>query len=270
MLPPPRFPTLLPSPSPSPDLLSFFASFFSFLHSSSPLRRRRRRLLLLNPSPMPNSPPPPHPPSLSFSSPESLAAYLTPLLPSSSLSSWGVTPGTKTLTNLFIELVHGETLLLHPSPPRSPHPIRAVHVASVNIRNPNGALLVESHQLLSDGSVRERWRPLSEKMRPGESIEEAAVRAVREEIGEGVGVRVLEGTHEVRVEERESASYPGLKARYVVHSVEARVEGLPAEGEFETEESGEGVEDGETKAVAVRRHYWKWVDGDCSGRSRLP
>lgn len=99
-------------------------------------------------------------------------------------------------------------------------------------------------------------------MRPGESPEEAAARAVREELGEGAVVRVAEGQCETRVEERESLSYPGLRARYVLHTVEAvAVDGLPKEGEFETEETGEGVEESEN-AVAVRRHYWKWVDDD--------
>lgn len=127
-------------------------------------------------------------------------------------------------------------------------------------------ILIESKQLLSDGTVRERSRPLSEKMKPLESIEEAVVRAVREELGESVVIEVLEGSSNVRVEERESLSYPGLKAQYILHSVDAKVvQGLPEEGEFETEETGEDDldttgEEFEGKAVTVKRHYWKWVD----------
>jgi hypothetical protein len=143
--------------------------------------------------------------------------------------------------------------------------IRTVHVASINIRNSRGLILIEWKQLLSDGTVRERSRPLSEKMKPLESIEEAVARAVREELGESVVIEVLEGSSNIRVEERESVSYPGLKAQYLLHSVEAKVvQGLPEEGEFETEEIGEKHldatgEEFDGKAVTVKRHYWKWV-----------
>lgn len=103
-------------------------------------------------------------------------------------------------------------------------------------------------------------------MKPLESIEEAVARAVREELGESVVVEILEGSSNIKVEERESLSYPGLRAQYVLHTVEAKVvQGLPEEGEFETEETGEDHLDGtgeefEGRAVTVKRHYWKWVD----------
>lgn len=103
-------------------------------------------------------------------------------------------------------------------------------------------------------------------MKPLELIEEAVARAVREELGESVVVNILEGSSNIRVEERESLSYPGLRAQYVLHTVEAKVvQGLPEEGEFETEETGEDPLDGtgeefEGRAVTVKRHYWKWVD----------
>lgn len=143
-------------------------------------------------------------------------------------------------------------------------PLRSVHVAILKIRNSLGALLVESHQLLSDGSVRPRGRPLSEKMRPGETVEEASIRAVEEELG-GVAasgsVKIVPGSYEVLVEEKASASYPGLPARYVLHSIEVQVEGLPEEGEFSTEEVGESAEKSSCKsAVFVRKHFWKWVE----------
>lgn len=101
-----------------------------------------------------------------------------------------------------------------------------------------------------------RNRPLSEKMKPGETVEAAAVRAVKEELGGGVTARVREGSWEVREEERESVSYPGLPARYVLHSVEAEVEGVPEEEEFSTEEEGAEVGEG---GVFVRKHFWRWV-----------
>uniref|UniRef100_A0A0E0LFJ8 Nudix hydrolase domain-containing protein n=1 Tax=Oryza punctata TaxID=4537 RepID=A0A0E0LFJ8_ORYPU len=213
---------------------------------------------------------PPSPPRpLAFPTLDSLAAFLGSRLPASALASWGTAPGTKTLLNLFLELSQGECVLISAAtaPAAPQHPVvRAVHIASVRIRNSRGALLMETGQLLSDGTLRSRGglRPLSEKMRPGETPEAAAVRAVREELGERVRVRIL-GGEEARVEERESASYPGLHARYVLHAVDAEVvEGIPEEGEFDTEEGGEHedkvVVEGAAAAITVKRHYWKWVD----------
>ena len=185
---------------------------------------------------------------------DSLAAFLRPRLPPQALSSWGAVPGTKTLLNLFLELSHGDCALHVPAGP----PPRVVR-----IRNRRGARLVEARQLLSDGTVRRRGpRPLSEKMRPGESPEAAAARAVREELGEGARVRIG-AAREARMEERESASYPGLPARYVLHAVDAElVGGVPEDGAFETEETGEDDGDAGAGAITVKRHYWEWVDGD--------
>lgn len=134
---------------------------------------------------------------------------------------------------------------------------------------------MESHQELSDGSIRERFRPLSEKMKPDETPDEAVFRAVKEELGsifdgeeedEGERIKILPGTYSRRVEERNSLSYPGLPARYALHSVDATVRGLPEE-DFCTEEKeygGESTGDSEEtravgKAVTVKRHHWKWV-----------
>lgn len=223
-------------------------SLFKPSHSC-PLRRRHRFILPMNPTA--NAPKP-----LTFSSPDSLSSWLRTRVPVAFLDSWGVSPGSKTIHNLFRELSLGESTLVpqdHPDPP-----LRCVHVATVKIHNQRGAILVESHQLLSDGTVRTRGRPPSEKMLPGELVEEAAVRAVKEEIGP-MEVKIRPGTYEIRVEERVSASYPGLPARYVLHSVEAEIVGLPEEGEFSTEEAGEFEEE---KTVSVKRHFWKWVDFD--------
>ena len=106
--------------------------------------------------------------------------------------------------------------------------VRAVHVATVRIRNSRGARLVETRQLLSDGTVRRRGpRPLSEKMRPGESPEAAAARAVREELG--------------------------ARARARIHA--EVVDGVPEDGELETEETGK--DDGGAGAGAITVN---WMD----------
>lgn len=204
------------------------------------------------------------PPSLRFASPQSLSEWLRPRLPSDSLATWGLKPGTKNLHNLWIELAQGETSLADSVPP-----VRTVHVATVRVFDPSfpGLTLLESHQELSDGSLRSRLRPLSEKMKPGEDLRDAALRGLREELGalvagKRVHIVVPASSSLAKVEERLSASYPGLPARYVLHSVDAYVEGLP-DGEFSTEEEGDEKDSGEA-AVYVRKHFWKWVDSDAS------
>ncbi|XP_074565733.1 uncharacterized protein LOC141822198 [Curcuma longa] len=266
-------------PFPSPPNLLFFAAAaaaLSVLHLSKPsvsppppvLSRRRHgfhRAVELRRAAS-------SPPSLTFSSPELLSDWIRPYLPFDPVDSWGAVPGSKSLINLWIEVNRGETsiLLLPDSEADSIGEndgaltaLRVVNVAIVRIRNPRGEVLVESHQILSDGTVRRRYRPLSEKMMPGEAVEEAAVRAVREELGKDA-VRIVPGSYELRVEDRASTSYPGLPARYILHIVDADVDGLPEAGEFSTEENGEGVEAAEEKAVFVRKHFWKWVEDDGS------
>lgn len=196
----------------------------------------------------------------SFATPQALSDWLKPRLSSDSLESWGVKPGTKNLHNLWLELSEGETSLVDSSPP-----LRTVNVVTVRILGKGNLVLVESRQELSDGSFRDRFRPLSEKMKPHETTEEAVTRAVKEELGSSRVVRIVPGSYRKKLEERNSVSYPGLPARYVLHSVEAWVEGLPEE-DFVTEEKEEYEDvDGTRrleKAVSVRKHYWEWVCSD--------
>ncbi|KAL4361228.1 hypothetical protein GQ457_04G038190 [Hibiscus cannabinus] len=194
-----------------------------------------------------------------FSTPQSLSDWLKPRLPADSLSSWGVKPGTKNVHNLWLELSEGETSLLDSTPP-----IRTVNVVTVRVLGKDKLILVEAGQELSDGSFRDRFRPLSEKMKPHESVEEAVARAVKEELG-SMAARIVPGSYQKKLEERDSASYPGLPARYVLHSVDAWVEGLP-DSDFVTEEKEEYEDSDRTmgleKAVSVRKHFWKWVSSD--------
>ncbi|CAI0397615.1 unnamed protein product [Linum tenue] len=104
-------------------------------------------------------------------------------------------------------------------------------------------------------------------MKPDESPDSAVLRAIREELGSIAGgeVRIVPGSYREKVEERCSASYPSLPARYVLYSVDAIVDGLP-DDDFVTEE-GEEYGDSEDKkvadqAVTVRKHFWKWVSPD--------
>ncbi|XP_025014077.2 uncharacterized protein LOC8269541 [Ricinus communis] len=199
-----------------------------------------------------------------FATPQSLSDWLKPRLPSDSFASWGVKPGTKNVQNLWLELSEGETSLADSTPP-----IRTVSVVTVRVIGEKNTVLVESHQELSDGSVRNRCRPLSEKMKPNETPEAAVFRAIKEELGsilnDDANVRIVDGSYKEKIEERNSLSYPGLPARYVLYSMDVIVDGLPND-EFSTEEVEEysDSEDKRTadKAVSVRKHFWKWVSSD--------
>ncbi|XP_077248372.1 RING-H2 zinc finger protein isoform X2 [Tasmannia lanceolata] len=260
------------SSSAFPDLPSIFlfAALSTHFLFSKPLKiyppsllpfapqNPRRLILKKNPTTMSEN----GPPTIRFSSPQSLSDWLKPRLPSESFSSWGLKSGTKNVHNLYLELSQGETSLADSTPP-----IRTVHVATIRIRTlDNSKTLIESHQELSNGSVRPRLRPLSEKMKPGETVDEAVLRAVREELGSLIpdsisSVRIVPGSYRTKVEERVSVSYPGLPACYVLHSVDAWVHGLP-DGEFWTEEEEYGeCSDARVaeKAVFVKKHFWKWV-----------
>lgn len=199
---------------------------------------------------------------------QGLARWLSTRMISTRLDMWGVEPGTKNVTNLWVELAEGEITLEDSCPPK-----RTVNVASVNIKNKSGQVLLESHQEMDDGSTRFRNRPLSEKMKAGETVEEACRRGICEELGLVLGspdkIELFMDSYERKVEERDSLSYPGLLTCYVVHSVNAFVADLP-ETDFFTDEDEDGRINGNhgfsfsssgsrEKAVGVKRHFWKWV-----------
>ena len=60
-------------------------------------------------------------------------------------------------------------------------------------------------------------------------------------------------------------SYPSLQARYVLHSVDVKVDGLHDE-EFCTKELEEYSDSEEKrtedKVMYVKKHFWKWVSSD--------
>lgn len=275
---PPHIPTnLISKKSSSSSLPEFILTALSLFIVVSPPKPRSpipisfpfypRRFFKISTMSLPTNPRNPN-----FPSPQSLSDWLKTRLPSDSFATWGVKPGTKNVHSLWLELAEGETSLADSFPP-----IRTLDVVIVRIRGDSvnsGKTLIESHQELSDGSVRGRFRPLSEKMKPNETVESAVYRAIKEELGSVIGeqlekdcnfIEIVPNSYAKKVEERVSVSYPGLPAIYVLHSVEARVKGLPND-EFSTEEGAEYEEIEENRvadmAVSCRKHFWKWVDSD--------
>lgn len=221
------------------------------------------------------STPPKYAEPCAIGSAQGLARWLNTRMISTRLDTWGVEPGTKNVTNLWVELAEGEITLEDSCPPK-----RTVNVVSVNIRNKSGQVLLESHQEMGDGSTRFRNRPLSEKMKAGETVEEACRRGICEELGLVLGspdkIELLMDSYEKEVEERDSLSYPGLLTCYVVHKVDAVVADLP-ESDFFTDEDEDGRMNGNhgflfsssgirEKAISVKRHFWKWAPDNAPQR----
>ena len=162
------------------------------------------------------------------------------------ISQWG-TGGTKSLANLWDELVNGD-IAIQDNPP-----VRVVGVVKILIRK-GDRVLTEVEQELGDGEVgrrRKRWCLPSEKMKPGEKPEDAALRCLKEELGlDEQDVISLKFTHE-KVKESDSPSYPGLSTQYTFVTIEARVNGLP-DTDFWRENTAYQHGD------PVYRQHWGW------------
>ena len=161
-------------------------------------------------------------------------------------SAWGQ-GSAKSVADLWNEIASGDSLL------QDDPLFRIVSVVGIIIRNADGQVLTEVEQELADGRLRTRNLAPAEKMRPAEDYIGAAIRCLQEELGIGKErVSFLKSTYE-RVEEMQNShSYPGLQTKYVYHSIEARIKGLP-NTDFWTPEAFHSDKD------AVRRHHWAWV-----------
>ncbi|MCL4299690.1 MAG: NUDIX domain-containing protein [Anaerolineae bacterium] len=159
---------------------------------------------------------------------------------------WG-RDGAKTVENLWAELVEGESQL-QDDPPQ-----RQVRVVNVMIRA-GQRLLVEGKQEFGANQSRYRGQPPAEKLKPGESPVEAAIRCLQEEMEiNPKRVQILSWTEEPEQIWLDSPSYPGLTTRYTRYEVEARVENLPRRP-FRTTETAH--DDGDP----VKYHQWLWAD----------
>lgn len=133
------------------------------------------------------------------------------------IDTWG-TGKAKTVDHLVKEVVEGEAVL---TTTESGELVRQISVIGMDVfhKGADGKTykLVEDKQIFKDGRERRRELPTSmgEKLQPGEDLNAAAVRAVREELGvEGdIPVEHLQTTSKIR----ESNSYPGLNGEYVIH-----------------------------------------------------
>ena len=196
---------------------------------------------------------PDHATSWTGGSPDSLAAWLR---------AHGVDPGfasaandTKSISELATEVRRGETTL----EADANGAVRRVRVLRLLIRDDRDRVLIEARQEWSDGRVRERGTPLSEKMHRDEDWRDAARRAVVEELGSCLFLTKEPGTATptavvelngsegdesvtvtddvlsldessvafVSITKSTSASYPGLRSAYDFVTVDARVRGLP-------------------------------------------
>lgn len=130
-------------------------------------------------------------------------------------------------------------------------PARRVQAVRVVVRRQQ-YILIEAYQDFASGRRRARGRPPSEKMHPGESYADAALRCLREELGvTRERVNLKHETYRRKIWEGNPDSYPGLNTRYTFHVVDANVQGLPPH-DFHTRELATGP--GEPIDV----HYWEW------------
>ena len=160
------------------------------------------------------------------------------------LSHWG-RGAAKTVADLWAEIRKGESVM------QEEPPLRSVQAVRVVVRR-GDTVLIEARQAFDGGRRRERNRPPSEKMHPGEPYTDAAMRCLREELGvDERDVQLHEQTYRRKVWEGNPASYPGLSTRYIFHILEAAVQGLPPVDFCTTEQ-----ETGPGEPIGI--HYWEW------------
>lgn len=158
--------------------------------------------------------------------------------------TWGVN-NSKDLPNLWQELEAGEVQL------KDNPPLRIVDVVQLIIVR-DAHILVEAAQEFINGQRRFRNQPPSEKIKPGENIQEAAYRCLREELGiprHRVSLRME--SHQCHQTNTNSISYPGLLTQYNFHMLDAGVTGLPQEDFWRENRAGGSLD-------PVKRHLWAW------------
>lgn len=162
-------------------------------------------------------------------------------------SVWG-TGKSKQVVDLWHELQRKETIL------QDNPPLRLVEVVQVIVRR-GDMYLVEARQEFGNGRIRERNQPPAEKLKAGETFTEAAVRCLQEELsGTEETITLFPNTYRFVQYESEACSYPGLRAQYTFHILEAEVLGLPREDFWQDNHAF-------AEGDPIRRHYWVWRSG---------
>ncbi|MDJ0752432.1 MAG: hypothetical protein QNJ45_02860 [Ardenticatenaceae bacterium] len=160
------------------------------------------------------------------------------------LTLWGK-GAAKSVHNLWQELQTGDSRI-------QVYPLRRqVEVSSVIIRSGNH-ILIELEQTMNDNRVRQRHWPPSEKIQRNENPRHAAVRCLCEELGlSSDQFEISTAEPIIGVEERKSASYPGLTSFYKFYLFEATIQDLPATP-FQTDEVLNDRSD------PIKTHLWSW------------
>ena len=165
------------------------------------------------------------------------------------ITIWGRLEGTKTILHLWEEIIAGETSL------QDEPPLRIVDAVEIIIRR-GDRILYEVAQEMEGGSSRPRQYPPSEKIKRGETAQQAAVRGLYEEMGVvAAAITFIAHSYHQRQRQLPSVSYPGLNTLYQLHSLEAHVTGLPTDN-FTTDEAAGNSHD------PVTRHHWAWLRPD--------
>ena len=155
----------------------------------------------------------------------------------------------KSVADLWVEVVCGESVLVV-DPPR-----RLVQVVQIEVWQ-DGRRVLEAEQEMEDGRFRPRHHPPSEKIKPGESVQEAALRCLAEELGvEKTAVTFLPHPPTTQHHLADSHSYPGLLTEYTLHTIHVAVIGLPTAPFWRDNRAA-------AQGDPVRRHRWEWEGGD--------
>lgn len=160
-------------------------------------------------------------------------------------TTWGQ-GAAKQVTDLWQELVAGESTL------QADPPLRCVEVVEVLVER-EGQRLIETAQHFADGRIRERGRPPSEKLKPGETPLAAAQRCLVEELAiDSARITVASQAITQRISLDDSGSYPGLKTQYTFYRVHLQVDGLP-QTTFTT------INTAHDHGDPVTAHQWAWL-----------
>jgi len=165
--------------------------------------------------------------------------------------------GNKSVEQLLKEIKSGDSILIE----ENGYIYRSVRVANVIVLSEDNQyrLIEQSHLNKQREIVKERGNNvLSEKMEPNETLTNAIIRGVREELGEKYSENIMfldEEKSNVKNIEKSSYSYPGLKAVYSFYEKTIKIPLLTLD--FPPPESFETMElnsNGEFKRYIV----WEW------------